>query len=116
MNYQNCVNLSMNVNELKRVASAYVEDCRKLDLNELKTSLMKTEGQYTSYENVEKQLNSLKSHIKFVNNFTANVFKSEFTVFKNDISIIYKMFYRGTSHTSVSTCNNSVFHKKSFIC
>lgn len=62
MNYQNCVNLSANINELKRIASAYVEDCRRLDLNELKASLLKTEGQYISYENIEKSLNQLKLH------------------------------------------------------
>lgn len=60
MKFQNCVNLSSNINELKRIASAYVEDSRRLDLSELKTSLQKTEGQYTSFENIEKQLNKLK--------------------------------------------------------
>ena len=62
MKYQNCVSLSSNINELRRIANAYVEDCKKLDLGELKTSLLKTEGQYISYENIEKQLNSLKLH------------------------------------------------------
>ncbi len=62
MNYQTCVNLSANINELKRIAGAYIEDCRRLDINELKASLIKTEGQYTSYENIEKQLNILKLH------------------------------------------------------
>lgn len=62
MNYQNCVNLSTNINELKRVASAYVEDCRRLDIAELKASLLKTEGQYVSYDNVLKQLDKLKLH------------------------------------------------------
>ena len=60
MNYQSCVNLSMNVNELKRIASAYVEDCRRLDISELKSSLLKTQGQYISYENIEIQLEKLK--------------------------------------------------------
>ena len=62
MNYQNCVNLSVNVNELKRIASAYVEDSRRLDVNDLKLSLNKTEGQYISYDNIEKQLDKLKLH------------------------------------------------------
>ena len=62
MNYQKCVTLSSNINELRRIATAYVEDCKKLDLTELKTSLLKTEGQYLSYENIEKQLNKLKLH------------------------------------------------------
>ena len=62
MNYQNCVKLSNNINETKRIASAYVEDCRRLDLSELKACLLKTEGQYTSFENIEKQLEKLKLH------------------------------------------------------
>lgn len=62
MDFQSCVRLSNNINELKRIASAHVEDCRRLDLEELKASLIKTQGQYISYENIEKQLNSLKLH------------------------------------------------------
>ena len=62
MKYQNCVNLLNNMNDLKRVASAYVEDSRRLDAAELKVSLLKTEGQYTSHENIEKQLEKLKLH------------------------------------------------------
>ena len=62
MKYQICIANSLNVNELKRIASAYVEDCRRLDFNELKTSLFKTEGQYISYDNVAKCLDSLKLH------------------------------------------------------
>ena len=42
MKYLNCVENSVNVNELKRIASAYVEDCRRLDFQELKNSLVKT--------------------------------------------------------------------------
>ena len=62
MKYQICVANSLNVNELKRIASAYVEDCRRLDAQELKASLLKTEGQYTSYENVKKALDGLQLH------------------------------------------------------
>ncbi len=62
MNYQTCVNTLVNVNELKRIASAYVEDCRRLNSEELKASLLKTEGQYVSYDNISKQLENLKLH------------------------------------------------------
>lgn len=62
MNYQNCVDYSTNINELKRIASAYVEDSRRLDIDELKISLKKTAGQYTSFENIIKQLDKLKLH------------------------------------------------------
>ena len=60
MKYTNCVDLSININELKRIASAYVEDSRRLSPDELRESLKKTEGQYTSYDNVKKQLDKLK--------------------------------------------------------
>lgn len=62
MKYLNCIDNSSNVNELKRIASAYVEDCRRLDFQELKNSLLKTEGQYISYKNIEKRLDELKLH------------------------------------------------------
>ena len=62
MKYQKCVENSTNVNEIKRIASAYVEDCRHLDFQALKSSLLKTEGQYTSYDNVAKCLDNLKLH------------------------------------------------------
>lgn len=62
MKYQNCVENSANVNELKRIANAYVEDSRRLDFQELKHSLLKTEGQYISYENISKCLDKLKLH------------------------------------------------------
>lgn len=62
MKYQICVENSTNINELKRIASAYVEDCRRLDLQELKNSLAKTEGQYASYDNVALSLDKLKLH------------------------------------------------------
>ena len=60
MDYQSCIDYSTNINELRRIASAYVEDSRRLDLNELKASIKKTKGQYISYENVCKQLDKLK--------------------------------------------------------
>lgn len=60
MKYLNCVELSTNINELKRIASAYVEDSRRLNANELKECLVKTEGQYTSFDNIKKALDKLK--------------------------------------------------------
>ena len=62
MNYQNCVQLLNNTNDLKRIASAYVKDCRRLDATELKAALQQTEGQYVSRENIEKQMEKLKLH------------------------------------------------------
>lgn len=74
MKYQSCVANSPNVNELKRIASAYVEDCRRLDFQELKASLLKTEGQYISYENIEKALERLKLHENPVVRIIAPIF------------------------------------------
>ena len=60
MKYTVCVELGNNVNELKRIATAYVEDSRRLDIGELKLSLLKTEEQYTSYTNIARQIEKLK--------------------------------------------------------
>ena len=62
MNYVNCVNLLINKFELSRIASAYVEDSRRLSSDELRASLLKTQGQYTSFENIAAKLNALKLH------------------------------------------------------
>lgn len=61
MNFKNCVKALVNINETKRLANAYVEDCKRLSLEELKTCITKVEGQYTSYENVARQLELLKT-------------------------------------------------------
>ena len=44
----------------KRVASAYVADYRRLDVDEIKGFLLKTEQQYTSYENIAQRLDEIK--------------------------------------------------------
>ena len=41
-----------NITIAKRIASAYVADYRRLELDEIKEFLIKTEKQYTSYETV----------------------------------------------------------------
>lgn len=60
MKYTACIDLCNNVNELKRFASAYVEDSRRLDMGELKASLYKTKEQYLSYSNIAGKLEQLK--------------------------------------------------------
>lgn len=62
MRYKLCVELSNNINELKRIASAYVEDSRRLDLSELKASLIKTEEQYSSSNNIARKICELNLH------------------------------------------------------
>jgi len=49
-----------NITIAKRIASAYVADYRRLELDEIKEFLKKTSQQYISYENISKQLDELK--------------------------------------------------------
>lgn len=49
-----------NITIAKRIASAYVADYRRLELEEIKEFLIKTEKQYTSFENISKRLEELK--------------------------------------------------------
>lgn len=49
-----------NITIAKRIASAYVADYRRLELDEIKQFLIKTEKQYTSYDNISKRLQELK--------------------------------------------------------
>lgn len=49
-----------NITIAKRVASAYVADYRRLELEEIKEFLKKTEKQYTSYENITNRLEEIK--------------------------------------------------------
>ena len=49
-----------NITIAKRIASAYVADYRRLELDEIKEFLIKTEKQYTSYENISNRLEEIK--------------------------------------------------------
>lgn len=49
-----------NITIGKRIASAYVADHRRLEFDEIKRCLIKTEKQYTSCENIFNRLNELK--------------------------------------------------------
>lgn len=49
-----------NITIAKRVASAYVADYRRLELNEIKSFLVKTAKQYTSFENISNRLEEIK--------------------------------------------------------
>lgn len=49
-----------NITIAKRIASAYVADYRRLELDEIKEFLVKTEKQYTSFENIFARLEELK--------------------------------------------------------
>lgn len=48
-----------NITIAKRIANAYVADYRRLELDEIKTFLVKTEKQYTSTENIANRLEEL---------------------------------------------------------
>lgn len=49
-----------NITIAKRIASAYVADYRRLEMDELKDFLTKTSKQYTSHENLASRLDELK--------------------------------------------------------
>ena len=49
-----------NITIAKRVASAYVADYRRLELDEIKDFLKKTAKQYTSFENISNRLEEIK--------------------------------------------------------
>ena len=49
-----------NITIAKRIASAYVADYRRLELDEIKEFLIKTAKQYTSYENISNRLEESK--------------------------------------------------------
>lgn len=49
-----------NITVARKIASAYVADYRRLDFEELKEFLLKTEKQYVSYDNIASRLEELK--------------------------------------------------------
>jgi len=49
-----------NITVAKRIASAYVADYRRLELEEIKAFMVKTAKQYTSYENISARLEEIK--------------------------------------------------------
>lgn len=60
MNFIKFVEQIPNVTIAKRIASAYVADYRRLELDEIKEFLIKTEKQYISYENIVNRLEEIK--------------------------------------------------------
>ncbi len=59
MKFIQYVDLIPNVTIAKRIANAHVADYRKLDLEEIKGCLKKTEQQYTSFENISKSIDMI---------------------------------------------------------
>ncbi|MBQ4155846.1 MAG: hypothetical protein IJD90_03465 [Clostridia bacterium] len=49
-----------NVTIAKRIASAYVVDCKRQEFEEVKANLKKTIKQYTDYDNISQKLEELK--------------------------------------------------------
>lgn len=60
MNFIDYVEQIPSITIAKRIASAYVADYRRLELEEIKEFLIKTEKQYVSYENISNRLDELK--------------------------------------------------------
>ena len=107
MKYINCVENSSNVNELKRIASAYVEDCRRLDFNELKNSLVKTEGQYISYDNVVKCLEKLKLHDNPTVRIIVPIFLKAYLIDQDDYMSSCKVTEEAILHYEQSVIDES---------
>lgn len=59
MNIEHCVQNAPTINDLKRVASAYVIDYKGLTDSEIKGAIIKTAPQYYFEGNVEKSINEL---------------------------------------------------------
>ena len=60
MDFNSFVDQIPNITIAKRIASAYVADYRRLDLDEIKVFLKKTANQYTSYDNIAERLEEIK--------------------------------------------------------
>ena len=60
MNFRTYIEQIPNITIAKRVATAYVADYRRLNIDEIKLFLGKTAAQYTSYENIAKSIEDIK--------------------------------------------------------
>ncbi|MBQ6884705.1 MAG: hypothetical protein IJN56_03090 [Clostridia bacterium] len=60
MNFMQYIDLIPNITIAKKIASAYVADYRRLEFEEIKDFLKKTEKQYTSFENISNRLDEIK--------------------------------------------------------
>lgn len=60
MKFTNYIENIPNITIAKRIAAAYVADYRRLDLDEIKKFLNKTEQQYISSENIAARLDEIK--------------------------------------------------------
>ncbi len=73
-----------NITIAKRIASAYVADYRRLELDEIKAFLVKTEKQYTSYENISARLEELKLDSNRSVRIIAPIFLRDFLLDQDD--------------------------------
>ncbi len=116
MNFSDCVELSTNINELKRIASAYVEDSKRLDLAELKIAINKTMGQYTSLENIKLQINKLKLHENPVVRIITPIFLQSHLLDKDEYSSPCKItdeFIENYEQAVIDKSNNFDYKKMS---
>jgi len=60
MIFTKCIEQIPNITIAKRIASAYVADYRRLDFESIKEFLIKTEKQYTSFENICNRIEEIK--------------------------------------------------------
>ncbi len=84
MKFEDCVkNISTNI-ELKRIASAYVVDCKNLGREELIQSLNKTAGQYYDKSNVAASVKRLALSEKKDERVLADIILKEILLNKDD--------------------------------
>ncbi len=84
MTFEKYIEQIANITLAKRLASAYVADYRRLDLNEIKEFLLKTANQYTSAENIAKQLEELKLNSSRTIRIVAPIFLRDILLNEDD--------------------------------
>lgn len=73
-----------NITIARRVASAYVADYRRLDLDEIKEFLLKTAQQYISYENISNRLEEIRLDENRAVRIIAPILLKEFLLDQDD--------------------------------
>lgn len=84
VNFFDFVSQLSSITTARRVASAYVADYRRLDLDEIKDFLVKTASQYTSYENISERMKEIKLDSNRANRIIAPVLLRAYLIDQDD--------------------------------
>ena len=90
MDFVKYVDQIPNITIAKRIASAYVADYRRLELDEIKSFLIKTAPQYTSYDNISARLEELKLDNNRAVRIIAPIFLRDILLNEDDFISIQK--------------------------